>query len=85
LKCRYNNSKKAESSITTYNINNGKGVVRLTGFSYKKMCGHFARPKKKTGRNYEVTVRQRSTVRVIITGKGKQIRIYTAAKQHSEI
>lgn len=41
--------------------------------------------KKKTGRNYEVTVRQGSTVRVIITGKGKQIRIYTAAKQHSEI
>ena len=30
-------------------------VAGLTEFSYKKMCGHFARAKK-TGRNNEVTI-----------------------------
>ena len=36
-------------------INHIKRVARLTGFSYKKMFGHFARTIK-TGCNNEVTM-----------------------------
>ena len=48
-------------NVTVGRINE---VAAITGFSYKKMYGHFARPKER-GRYIEVAVSRGSTVHVM--------------------